>query len=168
MIKLMRGKLMRFVAFALVVFCLAYLLVPKPVLILVINDLLMSAAAGVCIAYAPIVPDALASRTPTKGEFLGFGVFFFSLSVTLYCIASMIARDMGWPDIYNSAYLPLTLYCGILGALLHLWAPKVTDGVIPRPVWTRTGIVVTIGLFLSLVGGGLHASLTHPVIVQLR
>ena len=164
-----RSPIARFVASCLVVFAAAAATTSTSILILLLNDLLMSAAFGVCWAYAPLLPGALAGPSPAKGEYLGTGIFLQASSVLLLRIASLIGRDLGWPEIYNTPMIPFALLLGLMGALLHLWAPNAVEGRIPRQRWVFSGALVAVGSFIALAGWTIRmAVIVGPVTVQLR
>lgn len=164
----LNGRLLRFVLLALSLYGLAACATGAPAMILILNDLLLSAAAGVCIAYASVLPGALAAVRPTKGDYLGAGIFFVSLCMLLLRVVSAIGRDMGWPEIYNTHAITFAYALGFIGALMHLWAPKVEAGRLPQERWVQTGALVGAGLFLSLICWAVRAAATHPVIVHMR
>ena len=168
MAEFFHGRLFRFLASCLAIYGAAAATTDAPFLILVLNDLVMSAAAGVCVAYAPILPIALGNRKPFRADFLGVGIFCVAISVLMLRFASFVGRDAGHPEIYNSHFIPLALTLALIGAILHLWAPSAREGRISARRWLKTGIVVAIGGFVALGSWSLHLTMTHPAFVELR
>ncbi len=161
------GPLGRFVAGFLAAYAAVAWATYAPGLILVLNGVACSAAAGVCVAYLPVFVEAMRASHPSRGHFLGAGIFLVSLSILGIRVISFVARDLGWPDVYNTDWMTLPLSIGILGALLHLWAPEAIAGRIPRRRWVGSGITVSVGLLLAFVAWYAHAhSVLIPVVLR--
>ena len=149
MVDLRNGLLLRIMAGFLLVYAVAAYETYAPSFILVLNGLSMSVASGVCVAYAPVFLGALVERHPSKGDYLGTGIFLVSCCILGMRGLSVVARDLGWPDIYNTNFMTAVMATGLIGGLLHLWAPNAVEGHLPRARWVSTGIVFAVGFFLT-------------------
>lgn len=163
-----RGRLGRFVAICFVLYAVAAWATDAPTLILFLNGVACSVSSGVCVAYAPAFMDGLRAPVPTRSDYLAAGVFLVSLSILGVRILSFVARDLGWPDIYNTDWMTLVLATGILGGLFHLWAPEAIAGRIPCRHWATSGLVVGAGVFVAFLAWYAHACIGAHVPVVLR
>ncbi len=168
MADLRHGRLLRFLALCAAGYLLVAALTDSPFLILMLNGLVASATAGVCVAYSPVLVAALPARAPTKGDYLGSGIFLVALSMLAQRLVSFIGRDGGWPDIFNSDWETAIMTVGLVGVLLHLWAPNAVEGRVPRARWVSTGFIVAAGFFVTfMVWNASVGSGAHPM-VELR
>ena len=164
---LLNGRLLRLLAMVSLAYAVVVWSAPAPAVILMLTGLATSASGGVCVAYASVFWGALGAARPTKGDFLGAGIFLVSVNILLRCGLSAVARDLGWPAIYNTHWMSGALAVGTIGSLLHVWAPHAVDGRVPRAKWVPTAAVVAIGLFLIFLLWSWHFHSPHPSI-ELR
>ena len=165
---IIRGRLGRFVLAFFILYGVVAWVTEAPVMILFLNGIAVSVSAGVCVAYAPVFVEALRAPHPSRGHHLGAGIFLVSLSILGIRVISFIARDFGWPDIYNTDWFTLALATGILGGLLHLWAPEAIAGRVPRQHWVTSGMLVAGGFFLGFLAWFAHTHGGPHVPVILR
>ena len=125
-------------------------------LILLLNGLGLSVSAGVSTAYLPVAARGLRRLEPSRGDVLGIGIFLTGLSDVALRLASLTARDFGWPAILNSGIAALSIFLGIMALIAFLWAPYGDAGQLPREKWGVAGLVVAIGVAVAFVGGIAH------------
>ena len=158
------GRLLRFVIVCALAYAAAALILDAPIFILGLTAFAISSSAGVCIAYAPVFSGAMLASRPTRGDFLGAGIFLVAANVLARCVLSVIARDLGWPGIYNTDWMSGALAVGAVGSLLHLWAPHAVEGRIPPPRWVSTAVVVAVGAGVGFLTWSWHIHAGHPAV----
>ncbi len=164
----MTGRLFKIVAFAGFAFAGAAVVFSAPTLILLMNGMLLSVSSGVVVAYAPVIAGALSAPFPTRGDYLVTGIFSAWLATFFSRLLSIVARDFGHPELYNSHVMTAITALGLLGGFCHLWAPNAVEGRVPRERWITTGILVSIGLFIAFALWSMRPmDLPHPAI-ELR
>ena len=166
--KLLQGRLLRVVAASALLYAVASWSIPAPHLILILNGLLLSVGSGIAVAYAPIIGTALVNAMPSKGEYLIVGIFFSWLSVFGYRGLSIVGRDFGHPEVFNSTPTTFLFSMSLMSGMLHLWAPNAVMGRLPRKRWVTTGIVVALGLFVVFVVWTMHRGVELHPSIQLR
>lgn len=125
--------------------------VPREYLFDVVDALSISLGGAVILAYIPGVIDALKRRQEiSKAHYLVLGI-----------VASWIAIEFRTGYLWGWRYLeePLggmdTLFVAwiawlvISGGVLHLLAPKVLDGEVPRSGWFALWVALVVGLVLG-------------------
>ncbi len=165
---LAQGGLARVLAGALLLYAILALVMDAPTLILLLNGIAMSASAGVCVAYAPVLGTAMLARSPSRGDLLAAGIWFISLSVFGQRGLSYVARDLALPEVYNTDWLTLVLFHAIVGHLLHLWAPGAAAGRMPKRRWVTGGAVVALGIFAAFLIAIAHHRVGAAPPVRLR
>ena len=164
----LQGRILRFFLVCLALYAVVAMATDAPVLILFGNGVALSLSAGVSAAYFPVFLIALASPRPGKGDYLGAGIFLSWASWFVAGTMSVMARDMGWPWIYNTDWTTFRLLLTVMAGMLHLWAPNAVEGRVPRARWVTTGIVVALGFFGAFALWSMHfPGGTHPAI-ELR
>lgn len=163
----LKGRLLRFILLCLVAYAALAAMTEAPLLILFGYGIVMSLSVGVCVAYAPVLASAVLNPHPTKGDYLATGIFLIWTSWVATPLLSFVARDFGWPGIYNTDWTSFTVLLAFVAALLHLWAPNAVDGSLPRARWATTGLIVAVGFFIALTLWSVRFSTVHPT-VQLR
>jgi hypothetical protein len=159
------GRLGRLLVGLVALFGAGVLALAPPRLILILNGLALSAAAGVATAYLPIAGLALRRALPTRGDVLGAGIFFAGLSDVALRLESIVARDLGRPDVLNTPIAAVSIFLGVVALVAFLWAPYAEDGQVPREKWGRAGLIVAAGVAIAFAAGmAQHALLPAPLV----
>ena len=162
------GRLGRILGGLVALFAAGVLVLAPPHLILVLNGLALSAAAGVGTAYLPIAGLALRRRMPTRGDVLGAGIFFAGLSDVALRLESIVARDLGRPGVLNTHIAAVSIFLGVMALVAFLWAPYAEDGQVPREKWGRAGLLVAGGVAIAFAAGMAHHVLLPGPLVRLQ
>ncbi len=125
-------------------------------LILLLDGLTLSTAAGVSVAYLPVADHALRGRAPSRGDVLGLGIFCGGLSGLAQRAASIVARDLAWPFILNTDVVALAIVLGLLALSCFLWAPYASEGRVPREKWGLAGLIAAAGVATAFAIGTAH------------
>ena len=168
MADVLNGRLLRFLFAGGLIYVASVWLLDAPDLLLVLNGLVMSASAGICVAYAPVFIAALLRGRPSKGDYLGAGIFMSWSTTCLLRVVSVVGRDFGWPGIHNTNWQTSIIWLNLMSGLLHLWAPYLVEERSPRAKWVSTGIITAVGFFIvfALWTTNFHPR-SHPL-VELR
>jgi hypothetical protein len=162
------GRLGRVLGALLACFAFAVLALSPPHLILALNGLALSAAAGVSTAYLPIAGQALRRRVPTQGDVLGAGIFFAGLSDMALRLESIIARDLGRPAVLNSHAAAVSILLGVMALVAFLWAPYAQEGRVPREKWGRAGLLVAAGVAIAFAAGMAQHAIAPAPLMRLE
>jgi hypothetical protein len=117
------------------------------------NMLVVSLAAGVCIAYFPAVQDILVKRPGQKidrTDLLALGIFCGWFSLVVRSLWAIYWRQIERPELADH---PLVAYCIFLtaaGAVFHMLAPGTVASHVPTERWLALGAWGALGIFLAL------------------
>lgn len=111
------------------------------------NVVLFSLSAGIAVAYAPIVRDALRYSYIDGGSILSIGIYL-GWSATFVARGFSIAwRLMGQPvDWLDSAVWGSHIALSCASAVAHLVAPGAVAGKVPTQQWLKIGALVALGV----------------------
>ena len=152
----MAGRLFRILAALVGVYGVLSLALRPMHLILLLNGLALSVAAGVTVAYLPVARTALRRPAPSRGDVLGVGIFFAGLSGVALRVESILARDLARPFILNTDLPAVSIFLGLLALVCFLWAPYASDGKVPREKWGFAGLMVAAGVGVAFAVGVAH------------
>lgn len=162
------GRLGRILGSLIAIFCAGIVVLTPPHLILVLNGLALSVAAGVSTAYMPIAGLALRRAAPTRGDVLGAGIFFAGLSDVARRLESIVARDLGRPGVLNTDIAAVSIFLAVMALVAFLWAPHAEDGQVPREKWGRAGLIVAAGVAIAFAAGMAHHAMPASPLVRLE
>lgn len=113
------------------------------------NIMVLALSAGIVVAYAPIVKDALRHHLIEGSDILTIGIFVGWLATFYARGGSIIWRLLGQPPEWlNSALWGFHIALSCVAALAHLIAPGAIAGRVPTRQWLKIGALVTIGVLL--------------------
>ena len=125
--------------------------VPREYLFDVVNALGISLGGSVLFAYAPGVVDAI--RRPDdlkKAHYLILGIV-----ATWVAMVARTAYLWGWRWLgepeggLDATFVAFIGWLVISGGVLHLLAPKVLEGTVPRTGWFGLWVALVVGLVLG-------------------
>lgn len=104
------------------------------------------------MAYLPGVVKFLTEKTPVEAQQLVMGIVVLALSLVCGGIWLLIWRQAGQPYwMVNSDINGFWLWLVVVGYFLHITAPRVLEGEIPRPNWSRVWVAFLVATALSLL-----------------
>lgn len=111
-----------------------------------LNLLILPAALGVVVAFAPMVIEALTSPVLRKGDILSLGIWLSWVSIieqrTWSITWVLMGRPAWWVTTdFSTHFFALTL----LASILHLAGPEAIEGRVPTRQWIRIGVMVGAG-----------------------
>lgn len=115
------------------------------------NIMVFALAAGIIVAYGPIVRDALRHTYVDGPNILTVGIFVGWSATFLARGGSIVWRLVGQPPEWlNSSLWGFHIALSCVSALAHLVAPGAVAGRVPTRQWLKIGALVAIGvLFVS-------------------
>lgn len=131
--------------------------VPNADMLLAQRVLQAAAAAAVMYVYWPDAWSAFVTRKPQKGDFLVLGIWLGMASTFCQAVYSVVYRLVP-PDVQawlqNANPVGVWIFTSILACVLHLLAPGVIGGVVPRrnrmALGGALGCAVVLTLYLVI------------------
>ncbi len=160
---LLRGRLFRLVALAIGLYAVVALATDTAPLVLALNGLTLSVAAGVAAAYAPVAAEALLAPRATRGDVLALGIWLGWLGTFMMRMSSIMARDLGRPDILLTDYSSTYIFLALMAGVCHLLAPLANEGRVPAKSWLLFGAIVAAGVLIAFAVAILRTRAPTPV-----
>ena len=111
------------------------------------NVLLFSLSAGIAVAYAPIVRDALRYPYIDGGSILSIGIYLGWSATFIARGFSITWRLMGQPvEWLDSAIWGSHIALSCASAFAHMVAPGAVAGKVPTQQWLKIGALVAMAI----------------------
>lgn len=147
----LNNPLVRLTLFVFLTFTGVSFLVTAPAMNQVLTYVLIPVSVAVAIKYlAAYLAELREGRSGRSAHLVG-GISYTWIADATASIWAVAAYITGWDWMRNHTVVGIYILLLILGGVLHLTAPRGSDGRIPTRAWWILGITIVGGFILGMV-----------------